>query len=621
MLAAIRSFAKSWVVKILLGLLVVSFAIWGIGDVFTGGRSDVVARVGEHDITATELDEAFRRRLQQLQRQSPQPLGRADAIRFGLLEDTLMTLAAQRLLDAEAERLRLTTADATVARLIVAEPAFHVDGAFDRQRFEALLRQSGLDERSYTEELRSERTRDALVGALRPIGNLPESLTTPLAQRIGEARSGRLLLATAADGASLPAPDDATLQSHLEANASRFEAPERRDLTAVLLGPDLLAAAATVDDVAVAEAYAAAGDRFAVPEARTVRQLRGDDETALRDAYTALRNGETAEAVAARLDGVAMSTLGSVAEASLPEAFAAPIFSAPGAGSVTPPVQSAFGWHVFLVDAVIPATIRPLAEVRDELRAELARQRAVDELPALRVALDDAIGSGTALEQAAADLALPLVRAVGVDRAGRDPGGTPVADLQRWEPMLVEAFAANEGEVSLLEEIDADRAFVVRVDAVEPAHPQSLAEARAAVLADWRAAEAKRLARERAEAALARLQAGDAIDATIAAFGLVEQAIPRQTRAETGIAPAVGEALFATTPGAIAQTVVDTNDGVAVVVVDAETVQDEATVLATLEEVERGFARDLLVQYEAALRQRHPLAVDRRALARFFPVE
>jgi peptidyl-prolyl cis-trans isomerase D len=98
MLAAIRSFAKSWVVKVLLGLLVVSFAVWGIGDVFTGGSSNVVARVGDHVVTASELDDAFRRRLQQLQRQSPQPISRADAIRFGLLDDTLQTLAAQRLL-------------------------------------------------------------------------------------------------------------------------------------------------------------------------------------------------------------------------------------------------------------------------------------------------------------------------------------------------------------------------------------------------------------------------------------------------------------------------------------------------------------------------------------------
>ena len=621
MLAAIRNFARSWVVKVLLGLLIVSFAIWGVGDMFSGSSVGVVARVGEKVVTAQELDETFRRRLQQLQQQSSQPVTRADAIRFGLLEDSLQNLIAQRLVEAEAERLRLTTADETVGRLIMQETAFHTNGQFDRQRFQALLRQTGMDERRYTEEVRAEQTRNALVGSLRPIGNLPGALVDPLAARIGEARSGTLLVAADPAPATIAAPDDGTLQAYLEANQRRFQAPERRDLTAVLLSPTLLADELQPSDDELRQAYDGLIERYRLAEQRTVRQLRGNDETALRDAYEALRRGEDGDAVAERIDGVAMSSLGRVEADALPEAFAAPIFSAGGAGSISPPVQSAFGWHVFIVDEVTPPTTRPFAEVRDELALEIARERAGEELPALGVALDDAIGGGMSLEDAADTLALPLVTVRGIDRRGNGPDGAPVAALEGWGQLVTEVFAAVEGEVSLLEELGEGRSYVYRVDAVNPAHPQTLDEARDAVLAAWRSEEARRIARERAEAA--RLALADGIDpaTVVAEHGLAERTVELQTRADGLASAAVVDALFATATGAIAERVVDVADGAAVLQVDPTTSVDEDVVTATLGEVAAGFARDILTQYEAALRQRHPISVDRRVIASLFPAD
>ncbi|MFW5832641.1 MAG: SurA N-terminal domain-containing protein [Pseudomonadota bacterium] len=621
MLAAIRNFARSWVVKVLLGLLIISFAIWGVGDMFGGSSSGVVARIGDEVVTAEELDDAFRRRLQQVQQQSPQPVTRADAIRFGLLDDTLQTLIAQRLIDAEAARLGVTTADVTVGRLIMAEPAFRTDGSFDRERFQAILRQSGMDEERYTEDLRAEQTRSALVGAIRPIGTLPEALTQPIAERVGEARSGRLLVAVDQEPATIDAPDDATLEAFLEENQARFQAPERRDFTAVLLSPDLIAGEITPDEAELREAYEARPDRWTLDERRRVRQLRGADEADLRTAYEALRAGETADEVAARIDGVAVSPLGLVEASGLPEAFAAPIFSAGGVGSITPPVESAFGWHVFLIDEVVPPTTRPFAEVRDELAAELARERAAEELPALAVALDDEIGGGVPLEEAADRLALPLVQVTGIDRAGQDASGEPVAALEGWGPLLTEVFAADEGEVSLLEEIGEGRSFVFRIDAIRPAHPQTLDEAREAVLAEWRAEEARRRAEERATAALEDLQGGMSEADVVATHGLEERAIEGQTRTDELAPPAVVEALFAAEPGSAAAEPVDVEDGAAIVMVDAATTVVDEVVELTLAELENAFARDILVQYEAALRVRHPISVDRQALQTFFPTD
>ncbi len=621
MLAAIRSFARSWVMKAFLGLLILSFAIWGIGDVFTGGTGDAVAEVGELEVTAQELDDSFRRSLRRLQQQSPEPVSREDAIAMGLLEQSLQSLAAQRLLDAEARTLGVTSADAAVRRLIAEEPAFQVDGRFDRERFRLLLRQNGLDEDAFAEQLRAERTRNALTGAVRPPAGLPDALARPLVDRLAEVRSGRLLLVPAARFDDVPAPDDATLERFLDENRQRFRAPERRDVTAVLLSPELLTDEIAVDDTVLRERYEANIADYSTAERRVVRQLRGDDEAALQRAFDRLRAGAEPAAVADALDGVALSALGPVEEASLPEAFAAPIFSAPDAGSVTPPVESAFGWHVFVVDEIRPPERRPFAAVREELRAREARRLAAEQLPDLATALDDAVGGGATLEEAAEQLDLPLVAAESLDRRGRTPAGETFSPLADWGALVEQAFEEPEGQPSLLEETDDGRFYVLRVDAVEPARPLALEEARERVLSAWRAEEALRRAREEAEAVERALAAGRDVDAVVAEFDLETRALEPRSRTEPRGAGAVHDALFAGEPGDVAPEIVDAGEGAGVVIVDAETGFSEEVARAVRQELRNGFERDLLTQFEYALRTAHPVRVDRAAIERLFPSE
>ncbi len=621
MLAAIRNFARSWVMKVFLGLLILSFAIWGVGDIFTGGSGDAVAEVGELEVTAAELDDSFRRSLRRLQEQSQEPISREDAIAMGLLERSLQTLAARRLVDAEARELGLTAPDEAVRRLIAQEPAFQVDGRFDRERFRQLLRQTGLDEDGFAEQLRAERTRNALTGAIRPPVGLPDVVTEPLVDRLAQVRSGRLLVAPDTRFDDLEAPDDATLQSYLEDNQQRFRAPERRDVTAVLLSPELLMDDIGVDESRLRERYEGDIQRYTTPERRVVRQLRGQEESAVREAFDRLRAGASAQAVADNVAGVALSALGPVAEAGLPDSFAAPIFSAAEAGTVTPPVESAFGWHVFLVDEILPSERQPFAEVRDRLRRQEARRLAGEQLPDLATALDDVIGGGATLEEAAEQLDLPLVAVAGLDRRGRTPDGETFEGFAEWGDLVTQVFEEPEGQPSLLEETDDGRFYVFRVDQIEAERALELTEARERVLAAWRGGEARRRAREVAERALQDLEAGRAIADVVAEHALETRTLEPRSRTEAEGTGAVHDALFAGEPGGVAAEVVDADRGAGIVVIDAETRVSEEVADAVHRELSAGFQRDLLTQFESALRRAHPVRIDRRALERHFASE
>lgn len=621
MLATIRGWARSLPFKVLMGLLVISFAVWGIGDIFTGRHSGAaVAEVGDERVDLIELDEAFTNTVRRMQIQTQTAISRQDAIDFGILEQTLQSLVAQRLLDAEALSMGVTVADETVARLIAEEEAFRRNGEFDRAQFDAVLQQNGLNEEMFVNQLRGERTRDTIAGAMRSLVGYPAPLRDALVDYLATTRSGSLLVVgSEAFLGDVPAPTDNDLKSYLEANELDFQVPELRTIDVALLGPDSLIGEIAIDPAEVEAAYAQQKERYTTPERRLVRQLRGDEQAPVEDAYQALLAGEDVDAVAQRIDGVAISVLGDVTEDNLPATFAMPIFAA-SEGRPTPPVESSLGWHVFVVDTITPEVVTPFSEVRTSLETTIKRERAVAQLPSMATALDDEVGAGTPLAQAARNLGIPVEEGVVVDRDGFGADGAPVAAMLAWPDALEEAFALTAGETSLLEETDEGSYFVVHLTAVEPQRRQTVDEARTELEAAWREAEANVLAAERAQSLLADLPAGD-FTAFAAENGLELRPVPPTNRAGTVPSVETVQALFANPLGGVVTEPIALAEGAAVLVIDSEEGVDGANAIGIAQQVDTAYAGTLLAEFETRLRAEHPIRVDRALIDQAFTQE
>ena len=161
MLNAIRKNAGSWIVKVLMLLLVASFAIWGIGDIFYGGgQNPAVATVGDAEIPASELADAFNRSVNNLQRQLGPDFDRERAIQLGVMQQALQSLVAERLISLRANDMGLAVPDDALRAMITDNPAFQSAGQFDRSRFDQLLRLNGLSEDGYLAGLRQDVMRE-----------------------------------------------------------------------------------------------------------------------------------------------------------------------------------------------------------------------------------------------------------------------------------------------------------------------------------------------------------------------------------------------------------------------------------------------------------------------------
>jgi peptidyl-prolyl cis-trans isomerase D len=629
MLNALRKQAGSWVVKALLLLLVVSFAVWGIGDVFYGGsQNPAVAMVGESEISVNELSEAFNRSLRNLQQRVGAQIDREQAIQLGVMQQALQDLITRRLVDLRARDMGLTVTDDTLRELVMTDPMFQAAGRFDRVRFEQLLLANGLTEEDYLASLRQDVVRGALTDGLSGAAVVPQALVDALYRHRNEQRSGRYAVIETNSITGVPEPTEEDLQAFHAANEDRSTAPEYRALTFVKLEAEDLMDEIEVSEDQIAAAYEERIETYRTLERRSVEQLLAVERDTIEAAAARVEKGESLADVAAAMadEGISFDDLGSVTRGDLPSGLATAVFEQPE-GEIGAPVQSPFGWHLFRVSEIEPEVIVPLADVRDELANELALAEARDRLPALANRLDDELAAGAPLAEAAAAVGLTAEALSAVDRNGRDPAGATPENLPPWPEFLEEAFTVPPEEVSLLEETDAGAYFVVQVDSVTAPRLKPVDEVRDALTAAWQAEQRQKLARERAEELLAR--ANEVTSLEQLAEGLPVTPITPVTRADRGTAqglsPAIVQALFAAEPGSVADRVVPVPTGFALVaadeVIEADPSADPEGVARLRSQLEAEMRNDLLSQFEAALRRDYPVEIDGATINRLIDPE
>ncbi|MFO1067262.1 MAG: SurA N-terminal domain-containing protein [Geminicoccaceae bacterium] len=612
MLDSFREHLTGWPVRIMLGLLIVAFAIWGIGDVLRGGfGGDAVVTVGDQEISSVQLRRAFDEDYRRLQEQAGGAIDRRQAVQLGVMQQSLQGLVAQRLVDAHAAELGITVSDETLGARVRDIPAFRSDTGFDRERVALMARSLGLTEDQYLEDMRAEMVRREMVRGIADPVVAPAVLARQLWLYDNETRAGRALVVRF-DAMSVAEPDDATLQAYLEQTKDRWQAPERRDVSVLLLRPADLAAEVEVSEDQVRAEYDARIAEFQAPEKRVVEQLLATSEDVAKEAATLLAAGQAMPDVARQLaaKGVTTEKLGAMARDQLPPELGDAIF-AMAAEQYSAPVKSAFGWHIFRLDEVVPPATIPFEAKRAELEQELRLHGATDRLPDLANKLEDAIAGGASLEDAAATVGASVQKVTGTDSQGRGADGMAIVADGIGPEVLQKAFAATQNEVPSLGETPDGGYFMVRVDAIQPAATRPLEEVRSELAAAWQQDERQKAADAKAKELLARAQAGETLESLQAATAESElRPVPATRRQGRGVEDpfvAATELLFATEPGKVGAEVATLADGIAVVALDTVDRPEPPTDLAAAQrDLARALRSDVLEQYQAALRLRFP---------------
>lgn len=519
MLQAIRSKTASIVVKALAGLLIISFAAWGIED-FIGARATetTVAKVGEREIDPFEYEYEVDAETQQLRRAFGGQLTDEQLASLGLGNAVLQRMINDTAIIAESEQLGVTISDAQVTRQIRSDPTFAgFDGNFSRDRFNEVMFRAGFPESVYIQRVRADMANRQLLDSVGEAAAMPTALASLLRQHRYEKRGAETLTILASDQVDPGEPTDAQLEEVHTAQSQRFTAPEYRKITYVHLDPEQLMDGVEVTEEEILTAYDANADRYIRRETRTVQQMVFTDEATANEAARQLAEGKDFTEVAtevAKMEAAAID-LGTMGKEGLLPDLAEAVFAIEE-GAVTAPIKSPLGYHILRAVEVQAGEVRALDEVRDEVREIVARDRAIDALYDLSARFEDTLGGGGTLEEAGKTVGVDAIQVDAVDRTGQAPSGARAAGLPDLASLLPVAFSSDLGIESPLTEAGDKGFFMVRVDEVIAPALRPLDTIRREVADAWKDLERERLAREKAQEIAQLVNAGTSLE-TLAA--------------------------------------------------------------------------------------------------------
>lgn len=500
MAARVKQFSKTFV-WILLGLLVAGLA--GFGATNLSGNVRTVAKVGDETVSVDAYARELRREIRAVEAQTGQAMQMSEVRASGLDQQVLAQLIGLASIDNEVAELGLSVGDEKLQKEIVAIAAFQgIDGKFDREAYRFALDQAGVKETEFEADLRKEAARTLVQAAIVGGVSMPDTLVNTLVDYVAARRSFTMAVLTAEDlDAPLPEPDEATLKAYYDAHAEQFTLPETKQITYVTLTPEMIVDQVEVDEAALRELYDARKADYSVPERRLVERLAFADEAAASSAMAQIEVGGTTFEALVEARGLSLTDvdLGDLAASDLGAAAEA-IFAA-GIGAVVGPLPSDLGPALYRVNGVLEARETSFEGARDDLREELAAERARRMIETQAQDIDDLLAGGATLEELAQETDMQLGK---IDWSVNSAEGVAAYDAFREAAQNVSP--EDFPEVGYLED---GGIFALRLDDTLPPRPEPFDDARDRVITGWTLQQTEAALKAQAETVLAGLT-GDA---------------------------------------------------------------------------------------------------------------
>lgn len=536
MLRGIRAASANWlgktVMTIVMGVLIISFGIWGVADVFRGFGQSTLAKIGKTEISVEQFRQIYNDRLQQIGRQRGKPMTMDQARAIGFDRMVLGQVVSEAALDENVRRLGLGIADTEVSKLIMRDPNFRgPSGAFDPARFAQAVRQAGFTEQRYVFEQRRSILRrqigGSVAGGLAPPNTLVESLL-----RVHTEQRNVAFFRLAADQAgAIDAPTPEELTKFYEERRALFRAPEYRKIAVVLATPEEVAKWSVVSDDDAKKIYAERIERYSTPERRQVRQMVFPNAAEAKAARERITAGATFADIATDRGLKPSDTdLGLVVKSAVIDpAVADAAFSLP-VNRVSEPIAGRFGTVLVEVAKIEPGVTPAYESLAPLIKRDLALERARSTVQDLYNKIEDERGGGASVADAAKKLGLNAIVIEAADRSGRTPEGAPVADLPQGIDVMSSAFASDVGVEN--DALQYRNGYLwIEVLGVTPSRERALDEVKDDAAKRWRDDQISTRLKARADEMLKSIAAGTSLADVAAAASLKVETATSLTRA------------------------------------------------------------------------------------------
>ena len=526
MISFIRSIINSKFGAIFALLFVGAIAIaFALGDIsgsgsFGGLSGGNVARVGKQNITLGELNDALENRLR-AERQDNPTLNMASFVDGGGLDSTLEQLINRYALTVFGQEYGVSVSKRLVDSEIRKIPgAMGLDGKFSAEAFRAFARQVGASEKAIRDDLTQNLYAQQILPTTASGPPVPEGMILPYASLMLEQRSGQIAAVPATSFLPAAPPSAAVLTKYYNDNAVKFTIPEKRSLNYAIFGRDIIAQRAKPTETDIAAYYKKNATRFAASQTRNISQIIVPSEAAAKSVVGQVAAGKSLPAIAKEL-GLAVGTTANITKENLATntspAVADAVFAA-AQGTVATPARSKLGWAVVRVDGINNVAAKTLSAVRTEIETELLKSRSDEMINEMTGEIEDAFAGGATITDVAKQNGLTVLTSPKLLATGQDVSNPAYKPMPEMQVILPAAFQMETGgEAQLVELVPGEKFAMVSVADFDEAAPPPLNEVRALVQQQWAFSEGAKGARKAADAVRKAVDAGQSLEAALAA--------------------------------------------------------------------------------------------------------
>ncbi|MEP1230107.1 MAG: SurA N-terminal domain-containing protein [Litorimonas sp.] len=453
---------RNFMVAILVGLLVVAFAVWGVNDVFTPNAGNAVIAVGDKEVSRQDFETQFSRELRVLARERGEGLSNQEAYNQGLHNQILSRMVTDTVISLDADELGIGVNRRDARDSVKEIEVFQneLTGEFSETKLNEILGQNQISrqqfERDTLRDLRRRQTVPSIIGGI----EAPAQFAANYYNFITEQRKATLLEINEKSIDPITEPDDETIQTYIDANTSSFMAPEYRSVIMIRLEPSDFAEDLTITDEEIKDAFDYRVELGQIGSSETrdaVLITAPDEETALK-AVEALLTGEDPSLVASGLGLVSPDIYTAVGPDGIFEPESAKAAFEVQEGEAKAILGSLGNWVAVYVPVVQAAVIPDFDAAKAELQTTLLREKAQDALYDITGQMEDLATEGKTLEEIALELDLPMAEYDYFDRLGDTQDGMPLAGftgipgIASDDAVLREIFTSDLGfETDLFE--------------------------------------------------------------------------------------------------------------------------------------------------------------------------
>ncbi|MDC0073466.1 SurA N-terminal domain-containing protein [Alphaproteobacteria bacterium] len=437
MLDSIRSGIGSVLIKILLGLLILSFGLWGIGDIFVfRGNKSILASVGKVEINESDFFKEYSKNLNQISQQIGKEITPEEGKNLGLVLRTLNILITNAVFKQENEKLQLGVSDKKLREIVFSITSFKDNtGQFNKFAFDRYLSINNQSEEEFLEEIKKELKREQIFTAISSGVIVPKSIEKKLFQFREEKRIVKALILPEAFFKKVQilseSEKNAKIKEFYNSNKKNYISPEYREIYWVDISPEVLQNEIEVSLDEAKTYYENNQSSYLTSEKRQVLQLLFENENdaiSIKKEINESNSLDLSNLQSEKIINKDAIELGMLSWSDLPESLANHVFDL-NQKTWSDPIESNLGWHLFFIPEIIKESIMPFKDLEETIVSSIKKEKSLDIIFELSNKFEDELAGGNSFKDSASSIGMKVRGPLLLDIMGKNKFGDKINNI------------------------------------------------------------------------------------------------------------------------------------------------------------------------------------------------